>query len=40
MDVHEATAEEIAVMTQVYGDCDCDSCDGEHDEDGCNCGCN
>ena len=50
IDVHEATPEEIAALTQQGGGCDCsgcgsdgcdkDSCDSTHDEKGCDCGCN
>ena len=52
LDVHEATAEEIAAITGGGCGCGCDSCDsdcdceGEHahegkgDGGGCNCGCN
>ena len=38
IDVHEATAEEIAAITE-QGGCDCESCDSKHDENGCGCGC-
>ncbi|KAA6351915.1 FKBP-type peptidyl-prolyl cis-trans isomerase SlyD [termite gut metagenome] len=40
MDVHTASPEEIAAMTQSYeGGCDCESCDGKQDANSCNCGC-
>jgi FKBP-type peptidyl-prolyl cis-trans isomerase SlyD len=38
IDVHEATAEEIAALTDPQGGCNCGSCDAE-DKDGCG-GCN
>ncbi|MDR1527860.1 MAG: FKBP-type peptidyl-prolyl cis-trans isomerase [Dysgonamonadaceae bacterium] len=37
MDVHEATPEEIAALTQSGG-CDCGSCERSNDEQGCHCG--
>ncbi|MCC8145762.1 MAG: FKBP-type peptidyl-prolyl cis-trans isomerase [Bacteroidales bacterium] len=39
IDVHEATPEEIAALTQPEG-CNCSGCDGSDDESGCGCGCN
>ncbi|MDR0413618.1 MAG: FKBP-type peptidyl-prolyl cis-trans isomerase, partial [Dysgonamonadaceae bacterium] len=36
IDVHEATAEEIAALTQPHGGCNCGSCDAE-DKTGCGC---
>jgi FKBP-type peptidyl-prolyl cis-trans isomerase SlyD len=38
IDVHEATAEEIAALANSQGGCNCGSCDAE-DENGCS-GCN
>ncbi|MDR0541337.1 MAG: FKBP-type peptidyl-prolyl cis-trans isomerase [Dysgonamonadaceae bacterium] len=38
IDVHEPTPEEIAALTQSGG-CDCESCEGPQDEEGCHCGC-
>jgi FKBP-type peptidyl-prolyl cis-trans isomerase SlyD len=37
IDVHEATPEEIAALTQT-GDCSCGSCEGSDSEKGCCCG--
>ncbi len=39
IDVHEATLEEIAALTQPQGGCNCSGCQGGH-EDHCGCGCN
>lgn len=39
IDVHEATPEEIAALTQPQG-CDCGDCDSENSHEGCGCGCN
>jgi FKBP-type peptidyl-prolyl cis-trans isomerase SlyD len=40
VDVHTATAEEIAALTQPYDEgCNCESCDTQHYEEGCGCGC-
>ena len=36
IDIHEATPEEIAALTQEGG-CDCGSCDCEPGEEGCGC---
>lgn len=40
IDVHEASPEEIAELTQEYDGCNCESCDSADDENGCGCGCN
>jgi FKBP-type peptidyl-prolyl cis-trans isomerase SlyD len=37
IDVHEATAEEIAALTNPHGGCDCSSCDNAANENGCGC---
>jgi FKBP-type peptidyl-prolyl cis-trans isomerase SlyD len=37
IDVHEATVEEIAALTQPHGKCDCSSCDSAENKDGCGC---
>lgn len=37
IDVHEATAEEIAALTG--SGCDCESCSGKENENSCDCGC-
>lgn len=37
IDVHEATAEEIAALTNPHGGCDCSSCDSATNENGCGC---
>ncbi|MDH8702189.1 FKBP-type peptidyl-prolyl cis-trans isomerase SlyD [Dysgonomonadaceae bacterium PH5-43] len=38
VDVHEATPEEIASITQPHG-CNCSGCDSGDKEAGCGCGC-
>jgi FKBP-type peptidyl-prolyl cis-trans isomerase SlyD len=37
IDVHEATAEEIAALTNPHGGCNCDSCDSAGNENACGC---
>lgn len=39
IDVHEATPEEIAALTQPSG-CNCGDCDSADNHEGCGCGCN
>ena len=39
IDVHEASPEEIAALTNPGGGCDCGSCSGAEKEGGCGCGC-